>query len=140
VPHVLVWPDAGQAESEARTLLGGVPAELVIGSWDPDADDLGRTDLLTSVRIARDLITARDDDPDELALVGFGRGGVAAAGLTRYAKRLGIGLGPVVAVAGKWDEPDPFSGAPLGGVPERVELVDRADDVSAVLITCWRPR
>jgi surfactin synthase thioesterase subunit len=140
VPLVLVWPDAGQAECDVRAVLGGVPAELVIGSWDPGADDRGRADLLTSVRMARDLISARDRDPDGLALVGFGLGGVAAAGLTRYAKRLGIDLGLVVAVAGRWDEPDPFSGAPLGGLPERVELVDRADDVSAMLITRWRPR
>ena len=57
----------------------------------------------------------------------MGPGGVAAAGLARYAKRLGIGLGRVIAVAGTWDEPDPFSGNPLVEIPERVELVEKAD-------------
>jgi len=139
-PTVLVWPDPIQTGDDPLALLADVPADLVVARWDPTADDSGRTDLLTSVRDARAGLTARGGNPDDLTLVGFGLGAVAAAGLTRYAKRVGIGLGPVVAVAGKWDEPDPFSGAPLGEVPERVRLVDRADELPAVLITCWRPR
>jgi hypothetical protein len=137
---VLVWPDPTQNEDEVPVLLADVPADLVVARWDPAADDAGRADLLASVREVRDVITARGGNPDKLTLIGFGRGAVAAAGLTGYTKRLGIGIGPVVAVAGKWDEPDPFSGAPLGEVPERVELVDQAHEVPAVLTICWRLR
>lgn len=122
-PVVLVWPDVGQDEAEVRALLAEVAAELVVTSWDPSAEDGDRTVLLTSVRDARALLTAAGDDPDTLTLVGFGQGAVAAAGLTRYAKRLGVGLGRVIAVAGTWNKPDPFSGTPLEEVPERVELV-----------------
>jgi hypothetical protein len=139
-PVVLVWLDPTQNEDDVPVLLADVPADLVVARWDPAADDAGRADLLASVRQTRAVLTERGDDPDELTLVGFGRGAVAAAGLTRYAKRLGIGLGPVVCVAGTWDEPDPFSGAPLAEVPERVELVDQTDEVPAVLTICWRSR
>jgi hypothetical protein len=139
-PVVLVWLDPTQNAHDVPVLLADVPADLVVASWDPADEDAGRADLLASVREARDGITTRGGNPDELTLIGFGRGAVAAAGLTRYAKRLGIGIGPVVAVAGLWEEPDPFSGAPLAEAPERVELVDQAHEVPAVLTTCWRSR
>lgn len=139
-PVALVWLDPTQNGEDASMLLADVPADLVVARWDPAAEDAGRADLLASVREARDGIAARGGNPDELTLIGFGRGAVAAAGLTRYTKRLGIGIGPVVAVAATWSEPDPFSGAPLGEVPERVELVDHAHEVPAVLTTCWRSR
>ena len=122
-PIVLVWLDPAQAADETRTLLAEVPADLFVAHWDPTVDDAGRTDLLASVRDARDRIIAQGGNPDELTVVGFGLGAVAAAGLARYARRLGIGLGRVIAVAGTWDEPDPFSGTPIEDVPERVELV-----------------
>ena len=130
---VLVWLDPAQTDDKASALLAGVDAEFVVARCRPTSEDLGRTDLLSSVRDARDRITARGGDPDELILVGFGPGAVAATGLARYAKRLGIGVGPVVAAAGEWDEPDPFSGAPIEERPEQVELVDHADHVPAIL-------
>ena len=123
VQLVLVWPDAGQAESAIRTLLAEVTADVIVAAWDPSNDDSGRAALLSSVRDARAVLAARGADPDELVLVGVGLGAVAAAGLARYAKRLGIGLGRVLAVAGTWDEPDPFSGDLIDEIPERVELV-----------------
>ncbi len=126
-PVILVWPDPAQSGDEARGLPADLSDELVVQRWNPDADDGGRADLLASVREARDRLAARGGDPDELVLVGFGAAAVAAAGLARYAKRLGIGLGRVIAVAGAWDEPDPFSGNPLVEIPERVELVEKAD-------------
>ena len=98
-----------------------------MAAWDPADDDGGRAALLASVRDAREVLAAHDADPDELVLVGLGLGGVAAAGLARYAKRLGIGLGRILAVSGAWDEPDPFSGDLINEVPERVELVEKAD-------------
>ena len=132
-PIVLVWLDPGQTGDDTRALLADVPADILVAHWDPNVDDAGRTDLLASVRDARDRITARGGNPDELTVVGFGLGAVAAAGLARYARRLGIGLGRVIAVAGTWDEPDPFSGTPIEDIPDRVELVDRADQVAAIL-------
>jgi hypothetical protein len=122
VPVILVWPGDGQSEEAVRAALGDVD-DVTVATWDPRAEDGGRTALLASVRDARDLATARGENPDDLVLVGFGLGAVAAAGLAHYAKRLGIGLGRVIAVAGTWDEPDPLSEAPLSEVPERVELV-----------------
>ncbi|HJR89078.1 MAG TPA: hypothetical protein VJ782_02855 [Aeromicrobium sp.] len=123
MPLVLVWPDPGQPDSPMRSWLADVTDGVIVAAWDPSGEDSGRTALLTSVRDAREALTARGVDPNELVLVGVGLGGVAAAGLARHAKRLGIGLARVLAVAGTWDEPDPFSGAPLREVPERVELV-----------------
>ena len=123
MPLVLVWPDPGQPDSAMRSLLADGADEVIVAAWDPSSEDGGRAALLTSVRDARDALTARGVDPNELVLVGMGLGGVAAAGLARYARRLGIGLGRVIAVAGRWDEPDPFSGKPIVDVPERVELV-----------------
>ncbi|HUS21009.1 MAG TPA: hypothetical protein VMZ66_03245 [Aeromicrobium sp.] len=150
-PVVLVWLDPTQNEDAVPVLLADVSADFVVARWHPAAEDAGRADLLASVREARDVIAARGGNPDELTLIGFGRGAVAAAGLTRYTKRLGIGIGAVVAVANtggasrswnEWgrDEPDPFSGAPLGEIPELVELVDQAHEVPAVLTICWRSR
>ena len=120
---ILVWLDPAQTGDDARTLLAEIPADLLVTRWDPTADDAGRTDLLASVRDARGRVVAQGGNPDTLTVVGFGHGAVAAAGLARYAKRLGIGLGRVIAVAGAWDEPDPFSGTPVEDIPERVELV-----------------
>jgi hypothetical protein len=124
---ILVWPEPGQPYSAIRALLDDVAADLIVAVWDPADDDGGRAALLASVRDARDVLAAHDADPDELVLVGLGLGGVAAAGLARYAKRLGIGLGRILAVSGAWDEPDPFSGDLINEVPERVELVEKAD-------------
>jgi hypothetical protein len=120
---VLVWPDAGQTESAVRALLADFSDDVLVAAWDPGAVDGGRAALLSSVRDAREALVDRGTDPDTLMLIGYGRAAVAAAGLARYAKRLGIGLGRVIAVAGTWNEPDPFSGSPLEEVPERVELV-----------------
>lgn len=120
---VLVWPDPGQPDSAIRALLTDVTDEVIVATWDPSSEDSGRTALLTSLRDARDVLTARGIDPDDLTLVGFGPGATAAAGLASYARRLGIGLGRVLAVAGTWDEPDPFTGDLIEELPERVELV-----------------
>jgi hypothetical protein len=133
---ILVWPDGDQPPDEVQRLLRGVEGQLLVATWDSAADDGGRTDLLASVRDARAMLTSQGEDPDTLDIIGLGRGAVAAAGLTRYAKRLGIGLGRVLCVAPEWDKPDPFSSAPLSEVPERIELVP---DVASVA-TCWQPR
>jgi hypothetical protein len=133
---LLVWHDRRQSGDDAAATLGELDATVVSPAWDPEAADGGRASLLISVREARELIKSQGDDPNELGLVGFGLGAVAAAGLSLYAKRLGIGLGPTWCVAPRWDEPDPISGVLLSGPPERVELVDNPADAAAQ-ITCW---
>jgi predicted esterase len=130
---VLIWHDRGQAPDDAAGLVGALGAPVVASPWNPDADDGGRADLLTSVREARNLIERHGGDPSTLSLIGFGLGAVAAAGLCLHAKRLGIRLGRTLCVAPRWDEPDPISGVLLSGPPERVELVENPADVSA----CW---
>jgi hypothetical protein len=129
---ILVWPDVDQTPDEVHALLDPLKSPLVIAKWTPADDDRGRTALLASLRDAREAIASGGGNPDSLDIVGFGLGAVAVAGLTRYAKRLGIGLGRAVCVAPRWDEPDPFSGAPLQEVPERVEPVPDARDIARV--------
>jgi hypothetical protein len=130
---VLVWPDVGQTEQDVREQLTALTGDLVVAQWDPGADDGGRSALLTSLRDAREILASHEDEPDALIVIGLGRGAVAAAGLARYAKRLGIEFGRVLCVAPRWNEPDPFSGAPVRDVPERVELVPDAAAVDAAL-------
>lgn len=127
MPLVLVWPDPGQSGTTIPRLIADADPDLIVAAWDASSEDGGREALLTSVREAREVLTARGLDPDELVLVGIGLGGAAAAGLAHYAKRLGIGLGRVIAVAGTWDKPDPFSGDLIEEIPERVELVPEDD-------------
>ena len=143
-PVVLVWHDRDQSATEAVAAVGDlVDTTVTGGSWNPAADDGGRADLLISVRDARELIEHQGGDPNDLGLIGFGLGAVAAAGLALHAKRLGIGLGTVLCVAPRWNEPDPISGVLLSGPPERVELAEDQADVSAywaAAVTCWRRR
>jgi hypothetical protein len=137
---VLVWHDRGQSAEDAVGAVGDLGATVVSPAWDASADDGGRASLLVSVREARELIERDGGDPNRLGLIGFGLGGVAAAGLALHAKRLGIGLGPTLCVAPTWDEPDPISGVLLTGPPEWVELVENPANVSAQALTYWRRR
>jgi hypothetical protein len=138
-PVVLVWHDRDQSVATAVATVGDLEATVVGPSWDPSADDGGRAGLLTSVRDARALIEDRGGDPNVLGVVGIGLGAVAAAGLALHARRLGIGLGTVVCLAPRWDEPDPISGVLLSGPPEGVELVEDQAALAAAII-CWRRR
>ena len=133
LPVVLVWHDRDQSATEALAAVGDLDATVVGGSWRPTADDGGREDLLTSVRDARALIEQQGGDPNDLGLIGFGLGAVAGAGLAQHAKRLGIGLGTVICVTPRWDEPDPISGVLLSGPPERVELVEDQAALAAAI-------
>lgn len=139
---VLVWHDRGQSPDDARRDVDTLDADVIAARWDPAASDRGRRDLLTSVRDARAILTSARADPDDLDLIGFGVGGVAAASLASHAKRLGIAFGATVCVDPRWNEPDPISGNLLSGqdVPDGVELVEDRDDLAAVLATRWRPR
>lgn len=115
-PTVLLWHGSGPNERRALARLAAAVAtsghRTVTPDWDVTSSDGGRADLLTSLRFARE---TADHDPDELVLVGWSRGGVAAAGLTLNQRRLGIGLARTVCVAAApFPRADPISGAMLG--------------------------
>ncbi len=122
-PTVLLWHGRGPNERLALARLAeeiaGHGRRVVVPDWDSTADDGGRADLLTSLRFARE---SADHDPDEVTLVGWSLGGVAAASLTLHQRRLGITLARTVCVAaGSFDRVDPISGSLLGDAPPRVE-------------------
>jgi len=107
---VLLWhgqqADARAAVRPLAELLVDRGLGVVVPDWNSHADDRGRTDLLRSVHFARE----RVDDPDGLVLVGWSMGGVAAAGLTIQARRLGVGFAHTVCLAGAFMVTDPISG------------------------------
>jgi dipeptidyl aminopeptidase/acylaminoacyl peptidase len=107
---VLLWHgqqgDARTAVRPLAELLAGHGWGVVVPDWNSHSDDGGRADLLRSVRFARE----RVDDPDGLVLVGWSMGGVAAAGLTIQARRLGVGFAHTVCLAGAFMVTDPIFG------------------------------
>lgn len=109
-PAVLLWHgQQANARAAVRRLAEQV-AEHGLGvlapDWNSHADDGGRSDLLRSVQFAREWVA----DPDGLVLVGWSMGGLAAAGLTIQARRLGIGFAHTVCLAGAFMIADPIFG------------------------------
>jgi dipeptidyl aminopeptidase/acylaminoacyl peptidase len=107
---VLLW-HGQQANARASVrrlaeLLAGHGLGVIVPDWNSHADDGGRSDLLRSVHFAREWVA----DPDGLVLVGWSMGGVAAAGLTIQARRLGIGFAHTVCLAGAFMVADPIFG------------------------------
>lgn len=98
----------------ARRIADDGVMALVV-DWDPTSADGGRTDLMASLRHARDLAEHHDRSPDDLVVAGWSLGGTAAASLAVHAERLGIGLGGAVLIApaGGVHVVDPISGSPL---------------------------
>jgi dienelactone hydrolase len=117
--HVLMWHGRGPNERGALATLAGLIAErgrtVVVPDWSSKAEDGGRADLLRSLRHTREVIEADGGDPDSLVLVGWSLGGVAAAGLTIHARRLGVAVARTVCLAGGFVAPDPISGEVLNG-------------------------
>lgn len=112
---VLFWhgqqPDSRTAVRPLAELLAGHGFGVIVPDWNAHAEDGGRADLLKSVEFARE----RVDDPDGLILVGWSMGGVAAAGLTIQARRLGVGFAHTVCLAGAFMVTDPiFDRVPAG--------------------------
>ncbi len=87
-------------------LLVGHGLGVIVPDWNSHADDGGRADLLRSVHFARERVA----EPDGLVLVGWSMGGLAAAGLTIQARRLGIGFAHTVCLAGAFMVADPIFG------------------------------
>lgn len=109
-PAVLLWHgQQANARASVRRLAELVADHglgVVAPDWNSHADDGGRSDLLRSVHFAREWVA----DPDDLVLVGWSMGGLAAAGLTIQARRLGIGFAHTVCLAGAFMVADPIFG------------------------------
>jgi fermentation-respiration switch protein FrsA (DUF1100 family) len=107
-PTVLLWhgqqPDARSSVRPLAELIAAHGLGVIAPDWDSYADDGGRADLLDSVHFARE----RVDHPDSLVLVGWSMGGLAAAGLTVQAQRLGVAFAHTVCLAGAFMVPDPI--------------------------------
>jgi predicted esterase len=148
-PTVLLWhgqqPDARSSVRPLAELIAGHGVGVIAPDWNSYADDGGRADLLASVQFARE----RVDHPDGLVLAGWSMGGLAAAGLTLRAQRLGVAFAHTVCLAGAFMVPDPIfnelpatqvnDGAPrspftlLHGVADRVIPLSVARDFAAAL-------
>jgi predicted esterase len=148
-PTVLLWhgqqPDARSSVRPLGELIAGHGLGVIAPDWNSYADDGGRADLLGSVQFARE----RLDHPDSLVLVGWSMGGLAAAGLTVQAQRLGVAFAHTVCLSGAFMVPDPIfnelpatqvnDGAPrspftlLHGVADRIIPLSVAHDFAAAL-------
>jgi dienelactone hydrolase len=102
------------AQTDARATFGPL-AERVADSgfavyvpdWDSHAGDRGRADLVASLDLVREPST------EAFILVGWSMGGVAAAGATIHAARLGLRIAHTVCLAGAFMVDDPVSAKPL---------------------------
>jgi dienelactone hydrolase len=80
-----------------RVAAAGVMA--LSADWNSEATDRGRSDLLSSLRHAREVADQHGLDPDSVVVAGWSLGGTAAVSLAVHAKRLGVGLGGAVLIA-----------------------------------------
>lgn len=105
---VLLWhgqqADARASVRPLAELIAGHGLGVVAPDWNSHAPDGGRADLLGSMEFTRD----RVDDPDGVVLAGWSMGGLAAAGVTIQARRLGAAFAHTVCLAGAFMIPDPI--------------------------------
>jgi len=110
---VLMWHGAQvDARASMRPLadhLAGYGVGVVVADWNSRADDRGRADLLASLHFARKASMT----PDDLVLVGWSMGGVAAAGVSINAGLLQVRLAHTVCLAGAFMAAEPISGSHL---------------------------
>ncbi len=146
---VLLWhgqqADARSSVRSLAELIAGHGLGVVAPDWNSYAADGGRADLLGSVHFTRE----RVHEPDDVVLVGWSMGGLAAAALTIQAEQLGVAFAHTVTLAGAFMVPDPiFNQLPatqlrhaahptpftlLSGVADRVIPVSAAHDLAAAL-------
>jgi dienelactone hydrolase len=114
----LLWHGRGVAGAHwMRPLADQVAARGVLAlaaDWSSEADDHGRTDLLMSLRYAREAAEQHGHDPDSITVAGWSMGGTAAMSLAMFVKRLGAGLGAAVLIA-PGDGPRAIAG--ISGLP-----------------------
>ena len=116
--HVLLWHGRGPDQRSALATLADLIAErgpsVIVPDWSSEADDGGRSDLLGSLRLARDAMADDGADPSTLVLAGWSLGGAAAIGVTIAARRLGIGLAHTVGLgSGGYLGDEPIFGRPI---------------------------
>ena len=115
LPTVLLWhgmqTDSRAAVAPLAERIAGHGMCVVAADWNSHADDGGRADLLASVEFAQ------HRSQEGLILVGWSMGGLAAAGVTLEASRLGVHLMHTVCLAGAFGARDPISGGPLTHIP-----------------------
>ena len=140
-PTVLLWHGM-QTDSRAalRPLAEAIASHriaVVVPDWNSHADDGGRADLLGSAAFARDNATNADD----LVVVGWSMGGLAAAGLTIQSDAVGMRVGHTVCLAGAFNATDPISGGSLvdgldGGPTGSITLLHGLhDDVVPITVS-----
>jgi dipeptidyl aminopeptidase/acylaminoacyl peptidase len=148
-PTVLLWHgQQADARASVRPLVERIADHglgVIAPDWNSSSGDGGRADLLNSVRFTRE----RVDDPDNVVLVGWSMGGVAAAGLTINAHRFGAAFAHTVCLSGAFMVADPITGSRpatqlrgaakrtpftlLHGVSDRVIPVAIADEFASAL-------
>jgi dienelactone hydrolase len=110
---VLIWhgmqTDSRSAVRALAQQLADHGVAVVAADWNAHAEDAGRSDLLRSVRFAQQRAAA----PDELVVVGWSMGGLAAAGLALGTAELGLRVRHTVCLAGAFMAPEPFTGETL---------------------------
>jgi dienelactone hydrolase len=110
---VLMWHGAQvDARATMRPLadhLAGYGVGVVVADWNSRTDDRGRADLVASLRFAR----AASKTPDDIVLVGWSLGGVAAAGVNIHAGLLDVRVAHTVCLAGAFMATEPISGREL---------------------------
>lgn len=120
---VLLWHGRGVDSADwmlplaDRVAANGALA--LVPDWSSETPDGGRTDLLTSVRHARERATDAGLDAGSVVVAGWSLGGTAAASLAVHAKRLGIALGGAVLIAPA-DGPGVVDGISGGPLPRRL--------------------
>ncbi|KQX74114.1 dienelactone hydrolase family protein [Aeromicrobium sp. Root472D3] len=139
---VLLWHGRGVDSSSwmgplaDRVALRGALA--LAPDWSSETPDGGRSDLLTSVRYAREQASGAGLDPDRVVVAGWSLGGTAATSLAVHSERLGVGLGGVVLIAPA-DGPGVLDGISGGPLPRtlprgegrcRIDVLYGQDDTS----------
>ena len=137
---LLLWHGRGPNERDVlaplATLAASRGVRVLVPDWDSTSPDGGRSDLLQSVKFAREYDAAPDS---QLVVGGWSLGGTAAASLALNARRLGLGFVSAVCLAGAFRTTDPLSGGPFDSIlpsprtPGSIRLVHGSkDDVTGI--------
>ena len=115
----LLWHGRGPNERAALAPLAEVVAAAgvcaLVPDWNSEAADGGKSELLATVRYARNASGGLGIQPERLVMVGWSLGGTAALGLAVHASRYARISGRTILIAPGSSEHavDPMSGQPL---------------------------
>lgn len=137
---LLLWhgrgPDERDVLAPLATLVAGRGVRVLVPDWDSTSPDGGRSDLLQSVKFAREYDAVADS---QFVVGGWSLGGTAAASLALNARRLGLESVPAVCLAGAFRTTDPLSGGPFASIlpsprsPGSIRLIHGTKDDIAVI-------